>query len=90
MRYTIVYSRIEDGVRCQLGVKKLIQNGGPPAILDVNTLGAVTRTTPTGFLSNVVQREYRKSYMVFHLVAFALTESNLERSNRGQAYFRGL
>ena len=27
------------------------------AILDVNTLGAVTRTTPTGFLSNLVQRE---------------------------------
>ena len=27
------------------------------AILDVNTLGAVTRTTPTGFLSKLVQRE---------------------------------
>ena len=27
------------------------------AILDVNTHGAVTRTTPTGFLSNLVQRE---------------------------------
>ena len=27
------------------------------AILDVNTLGAVTRTTPTGFLSNLAQRE---------------------------------
>ena len=27
------------------------------AILDVNRLGAVTRTTPTGFLSNLVQRE---------------------------------
>ena len=27
------------------------------ATLDVNTLGAVTRTTPTGFLSNLVQRE---------------------------------
>ena len=25
--------------------------------LDVNILGAVTRTTPTGFLSNLVQRE---------------------------------
>ena len=25
--------------------------------MDVNTLGAVTRTTPTGFLSNLVQRE---------------------------------
>ena len=28
------------------------------AILDVNTLGAVTRTTPTGFLSNLMQREW--------------------------------
>ena len=27
------------------------------AILDVNRLGAVTQTTPTGFLSNLVQRE---------------------------------
>ena len=27
------------------------------AILDVNTLGAVTQTTPTGFHSNLVQRE---------------------------------
>ena len=27
------------------------------AILDVNTVGAVTRTTLTGFLSNLVQRE---------------------------------
>ena len=27
------------------------------AILDVNRLGAVTRTTPTVFLSNLVQRE---------------------------------
>ena len=27
------------------------------AILDVNILEAVTRTTPTGFLSNLVQRE---------------------------------
>ena len=27
------------------------------AILDVNRLVAVTRTTPTGFLSNLVQRE---------------------------------
>ena len=27
------------------------------AILNVNTFGAVTRTTPTGFLSNLVQRE---------------------------------
>ena len=26
-------------------------------ILDVNTLRAVTRTTPTGFLSNLPQRE---------------------------------
>ena len=34
----------------------IIQNGGLAAILDVNTLGAVTRT-PTGFLSNLVQRE---------------------------------
>ena len=25
--------------------------------MDVNRLGAVTRTTPTGFLSNLVQRE---------------------------------
>ena len=29
---------------------------GPGAILDVNTLGAVT-LTPAGFLSNLVQRE---------------------------------
>ena len=35
----------------------IIQNGGLVAILDVNTLRAVTRTTPTGFLSNLVQRE---------------------------------
>ena len=35
----------------------IIQNGGLAAILDVNTLGAETRTTPTGFLSNLVQRE---------------------------------
>ena len=34
-----------------------IQNGGLVDILDVNTLGAVTRTTPTRFLSNLVQRE---------------------------------
>ena len=27
------------------------------AILDVNTLRAVIRTTPTGFLSNLVKRE---------------------------------
>ena len=27
------------------------------ACLDVNTLGAVTQITPTGFLSNLVQRE---------------------------------
>ena len=27
------------------------------AILDVNTLGAITRITPTGFLSNLVQRK---------------------------------
>ena len=35
----------------------IIQNGGMAAILDVNRLGAVTQTTPTGFLSNLVQRE---------------------------------
>ena len=35
----------------------IIQNGGLPAIFDVNTLGAVTRTTPAGFLSNLVQRD---------------------------------
>ena len=35
----------------------IVQNGGLAAILDVNRLGAVTRTTPTGFLSNLVQRE---------------------------------
>ena len=35
----------------------IIQNGRLAAILDVNTLGAVTRTTPTRFLSNLVQRE---------------------------------
>ena len=34
-----------------------MQNGSLAAILDVNTLGAVTRTIPTGFLSNLVQRE---------------------------------
>ena len=34
-----------------------IQNGGLAAILDLNTLGAITRTTPTGFLSNLVQKE---------------------------------
>ena len=27
------------------------------AILDVNTLGAVTRTIPAGFFTNLVQRE---------------------------------
>ena len=32
----------------------------------------------------------RKSYMVFHLATFILTWSELERSNRGQAYFLGL
>ena len=32
----------------------------------------------------------RKSYMVFYLVTFALTSSDLERSNQGQAYFLGL
>ena len=88
--------------------------------MDVNTLGAVTRTTSTGFLSNLVQRESlgwptcmpiyllfdlkngdmaatftihlmdSKSYMVIRLATFALTYSDLERSNRGQAYFRGL
>ena len=35
----------------------IIQNGGLAAILDVNRLGAITRTPPTGFLSNLVQRE---------------------------------
>ena len=35
----------------------MIQNGGLAAILDVNTLGAVTRTIPAGVLSNLVQRE---------------------------------
>ena len=35
----------------------IIQNGGLAAILDVNRLGAVTPTTPTGLLSNLVQRE---------------------------------
>ena len=34
-----------------------MQNGGLAAILDVNRLGAVTRTTPTGFLSTLVQIE---------------------------------
>ena len=32
----------------------IIKNGSLAAILDVNRLGAVTRTTPTGFLSNLV------------------------------------
>ena len=36
---------------------EIIQNGGLAAILDVNTLEAITRTTSTGFLSNLVQRE---------------------------------
>ena len=27
------------------------------AVLDVTTLGAITRTTPSGFYSNLVQRE---------------------------------
>ena len=33
------------------------KNGVLAAILDVNTLGTVTRTKPTRFLSNLVQRE---------------------------------
>ena len=40
------------------------------AILDVNTLGAVTRKTPTGFHSNLVLLLLvmdRKSYMRIHL-----------------------
>ena len=41
------------------------------AILDVNTLGAITRTTPTGFLSNLVQSQslggptYKPIYVLF-------------------------
>ena len=43
------------------------------AILDVNTLGVVTRTTQTGFLSNLVQTEslggptYMPIYFLFDL-----------------------
>ena len=51
----------------------IIQNGGLVAILDVNTLRAVTLTTPTGFLSKLVQRESlgrptcMPIYSLFHL-----------------------
>ena len=31
----------------------------------------------------------RKSYMRFHLAQLSMTFSDCERSNRGQAYFRG-
>ena len=31
----------------------------------------------------------RKSYMKFHLAQLSMTLSDLERSNRGHAYFRG-
>ena len=54
-----LYAKIRYGLR-NLHVKyifDIIQNGGLTAILDINTLGAVTRTTPIGFLSNLVQRE---------------------------------
>ena len=54
-----LYAKIRYGLRI-MHVKyifDIIQNGGVAAILDVNTLGAITRTTPTGFLSNLVQRE---------------------------------
>ena len=54
-----LYTKIRYGLRI-MHVKyicDIIQNGGLAAILDVNTLGDVTRTTPTGFLSNLVQRE---------------------------------
>ena len=54
-----LYAKIRYGLRI-MHVKQIfdiIQNGGLAANLDVNTLGAVTRTTPTGFLSNLVQRE---------------------------------
>ena len=54
-----LYTKIRYGLRI-MHVKyifDIIQNGGLAAILNVNTLGAVTRTTATGFLSNLVQRE---------------------------------
>ena len=35
----------------------IIQNGGLAAISDVNTLGAVTRTIPAGFLSNLCREK---------------------------------
>ena len=53
------YTEIRYGLRITHGkqIFDIIQNGGLAAILDVNTLGAVTRTTPTAFLSHLVQRE---------------------------------
>ena len=53
-----LYAKIRYGLKI-MHIKYIfgvIQNGGLAAILDVNTLGAVTRTA-TGFLSNLVQRE---------------------------------
>ena len=53
-----LYTKIRYGLRI-MHVKQIfdiIQNGGLAAILDVKTLGAITRTQ-TGFLSNLVQRE---------------------------------
>ena len=54
-----LYTKIKYGLRI-MHVKyifDIIQNCGLAAILDVNTLGAVTRTPPTGFLSNLVKRK---------------------------------
>ena len=54
-----LYTKIRYDLRI-MHVKEIfdiIQNGGLAAILDVNTFGAVTQPTPTGFLSNLVQRE---------------------------------
>ena len=54
-----LYTKIRYGLRIMhfKYIFDIIQNGGLAANLDVNTLGAVTRTTPTGFLSTLVQRE---------------------------------
>ena len=60
MKYSLkLYTKIRDGLRI-MHVKEIfdiIQNGGLAVILIVNTLGAVTRTIPAGFLSNLVQRD---------------------------------
>ena len=47
-----LYAKIRYGLRIMFVkyIFDIIRNGGLAAILNVNTLGAVTRTTPTGFL----------------------------------------